>query len=144
MPFDDNLFEQAPDFFRERFSGQALSHLDEIVLSWQYGGHPILWEDSFALFQVFLENGPAPIFRLYAPVDGSPARIEVDPSDAVQSGIPSEFITKLWGELAYIGKTTENAHVPITVSLGKFSRGDRKVFLAYALTIARSLASPPE
>jgi len=142
MPLDPD-FDPAPEEFRQLFAGQALSHLDEIVLSWQMGGHPIVWDAARATFQVWLESGPVPMFRLHAPSPGIPARIEVDPAEAARDGIPSDYIGKLWSELAFIGNATENVHAPITVPLGKFSRGDRKVFLAYALTIARTIARPP-
>ena len=137
-------FEPAPSVFRCLFGGQALTHLDEIVLSWRMGGHPIDWADSYATFQVHLGDGPATMFRLYAPSDESPARIGVDTVEAVRLGVPQDLIKRLWDELAYIGKQTENLHAPLYVPLAKFSRGDRKVFLAYALTIARTIAIPPE
>jgi hypothetical protein len=137
-------FEPAPDSFRSLFTGQALSHLDEIVLSWHMGGHPIAWSQSEGIFQVNLEGGPVMLFRLLAPVDGFPARVEVDSTESVSGGIPSELFQRLWNELAFIGKLVENPHAPLLVPLAKFSRGDRKVFLAYALTIARCIAVPPE
>ena len=137
-------FEPAPEEFRAMFTGQALSHLDEIVLNWQTGGHPISWEKDKASFEIYLENGNGVLFRLHAPVEGYPACLEVDVADAFESGIPTDLSRRLWVELAYIGNITENDYVPIRVSLGKFSRGDRKVFMAYALTIARQIARPPE
>jgi len=143
MEWDPDL-EPAPDAFRAQFTGQALKHLDEFVLSWKSGGHPISWLDTVALFQVWMLEGPRALFRIYSPSDGKSARVEVDISDAAEGGFPSELVQRLWEELAYIGKVTENPHVPLSVSLGKFSRGDRKVFLAYALTIARQFARPPE
>jgi hypothetical protein len=63
---------------------------------------------------------------------------------SVSLGVPSDLVQRLWGELADIGKLVENPHVPLSVPLGKFSRGDRKVFLAYALTIARCISVPPQ
>ena len=140
----DYSFEPAPDSFRALFAGQALSHLDEIVLSWHMGGHPISWTELEGIFQVNLETGPATLFRLIAPVEGLPARLEVDANDAASRGIPLELVRRLWDELAFIGKLVENPHAPLLVPLSKFSRGDRKVFLAYALTIARCIATPPE
>jgi len=143
MTFDPNL-DPAPPDFRRQFTGQALKHLDEFVLSWQSGGHPISWLGTVALFEVHLLEGPSPLFRIYSPSDGKSARVEVDIIDAAGEGIPSELAHRLWEELADIGKVIENPHVPLSVSLGKFSRGDRKVFLAYALTIARHIARPPD
>lgn len=140
--YDD--FEGAPEEFRDRFVGQALTHLDEIVLSWRMGGHPIDWTESAAFFQVSLCDGPATLFTLYAPTDDLPARLEVNTCEAESSGVPQNLIRRLWDELAFIGKLVENPHIPACVSLGKFSRGDRKVFLAYALTIARTIATSPE
>ncbi len=143
MSFEPDL-EPAPQNFRDLFTGQALSHLDEIVLSWRSGGHPISWLDDSATFEVWLDEGPAPFFRLLAPADGFPARLEMDVTDATNAGIPHALALRLWAELADIGKEVENDHVPLRVSLGLFSRGDRKVFLAYALTIARQIARPPD
>jgi hypothetical protein len=137
-------FDPAPDCFRDLFSGQALNHLDEMVISWRMGGHPIEWLESSAVFQVHLMTGPAALFRLHAPGNGIQARVEVDPSDAVANGIPGDLFVRLWEELATIGSVVENYHAPLSVTLGRFSRGDRKVFLAYALTIARTIACPPE
>jgi len=145
MPLNDDFnFEPAPESFRRLFKGQALIHLDEIVLSWRMGGHPIAWEESHAIFQVNMENGPATLFKLHAPTPDLPARVEIDTNDSVSSGIPFESVSRLWNELAEIGEIVENPHIPIYVSLGKFSRGDRKVFMAYALTIAREIAAPPQ
>jgi hypothetical protein len=107
------------------------------------GGHPIDWAELSATFQVRLEQGPAMLFRLHAPCEDYPARVEVDANEASRLGVPTDLINRLWDELAYIGKQIENQHVPLCVSLAKFSRGDRKVFLAYALTIARTIAVPP-
>jgi len=143
MEYEPDL-EPAPDTFRVLFSGQALKHLDEFVLSWRMGGHPIEWTGAVALFQVHLANGPSALFRLRAPTEGLPASVEVDITDASRGGIPSDLARRLWDELAYIGKAVENPYAPLTVSLSRFSRGDRKVFLAYALTIARQIARPPE
>jgi hypothetical protein len=143
VSIDPNL-EPAPDDFRNLFSGQALNHLDEVVLSWRTGGHPIEWTCSVAMFQVYLPDGPAPLFSLHAPDEGLPAGIEVDVSGASNLGFPVDLAQRLWDELAQIGSVVENPHIPLRVSLGKFSRGDRKVFLAYALTIARHLARPPQ
>jgi hypothetical protein len=137
-------FEPAPECFRSLFTGQALTHLDEMVLSWRMGGHPIDWTDSSAIFQVHLCDGPTVLFRLYAPCEGNPAQVGVDTGEAAGLGVPEHLIKRLWDELAFIGKQVENTHVPLCVSLAKFSRGDRKVFLAYALTIARTIAVPPE
>jgi hypothetical protein len=137
-------FDPAPDTFRGLFTGQALKHLDEMVLSWSMGGHPILYDDASAVFQVNLMEGPATLFVLHAPREGFPARVEVDTGLAASAGIPGDLVCRLWEELARIGQATENPHAPLLVSLGRFSRGDRKVFLAYALTIARSIARPPE
>jgi hypothetical protein len=136
--------EPAPDTFRALFSGQALKHLDEFVLSWRMGGHPIEWTAAVALFQVHLTDGPSPLFRLRAPTEDLPASVEVDITDASRGGIPSDLARRLWDELAFIGKAVENPYAPLNVSLGRFSRGDRKVFLAYALTIARQISRPPE
>jgi hypothetical protein len=145
MAFEPEFeFEPAPECFRELFSGQALSHLDEMVLSWRMGGHPIDWTDSEAAFQVHLADGPACLFRVFAPSRERPASIEVDTLQSSSLGVPPDLIERLWSELADIGKLVENPHVPLSVPLGKFSRGDRKVFLAYALTIARCIAVPPE
>jgi hypothetical protein len=141
---DDFKFEPAPVEFRKMFNGQALSHLDEIVISWRMGGHPICWEEMSGLFQIHVESGKANLFRLHAPCEGKPARIEVDSRNSCESGVPSDLVSRLWEELAFIGKLVENPHVPIYVPLSKFSRGDRKVFMAYALTIARNIAAPPE
>jgi hypothetical protein len=143
MAYDPEL-EPAPDEIRSLFSGQALTHLDEIVLSWRTGGHPIDWYESAGLFEIYLESGIGTLFRVIAPVQGLPARIEMDVADAIRYGIPQNLAIRLWSELADIGNLTENEYAPISVSLGKFSRGDRKVFLAYALTIARELARPPK
>ncbi len=143
MPFDPDL-EPAPEAFRALFTGQALAHLDEFVLSWRTGGHPISWAESIAGFEVWLEEGRAALFRLHAPREGVPAGIEVDLAETTRGGFPIDLARRLWQELAFIGKITENPYVPLFVSLGKFSRGDRKVFLAYALTVARQLARPPE
>jgi hypothetical protein len=137
-------FEPVPAEFRALFTGQALGHLDEIVLNWQTGGHPISWATDTANFEIYLDNSNGVLFRLHAPAEGYPACLEVDVADAFESGIPAELTQRLWAELAYIGEITENDYVPIRVSLGKFSRGDRKVFMAYALTIARQIARPPE
>ncbi len=143
MPFGPEL-DPAPESFRNRFTGQGLNHLDEIVLAWRLGGHPIVWADASATFQVHIVSGPALLFRLHTPCEDIPARIEVDAATAVQEGVPEGMVRPLWEELARIGRVVENLHAPLTVSLGKFSRGDRKVFLAYALTIARQIARPPE
>lgn len=137
-------FEPAPQRFRELFRGQCLSHLDEMVLSWRMGGHPINWTETVAMFQIRLAEGTATLFRVHAPNQQHPACIEVEPGDAVSDGIPVELVERLWEELAFIGKLVENPHSPISVPLARFSRGDRKVFLAYALTIARHISAPPE
>jgi hypothetical protein len=136
-------FEPAPQALRDLFTGQALSHFDEMVLSWRMGGHPIAWTQYAAIFQVNLENGPVMMFQVQAPNTSYPARVEVDPNDAAKNGIPLDLAQALWNELAFIGKVVENSHAPIYVPLSKFSRGDRKVFLAYALTIARTIACWP-
>jgi hypothetical protein len=141
MDFDWDL-APAPEHFRCLFKGQALAHLDEFVLSWRYGDHPIFWGETTAVFEIRLDEGHAVLFRLHAPGERIPARIEVDVSESVRCGISYEFLESLWCELAVIGNATENAHAPLVVSLGKFSRGDRKVFLAYALNIARQIAIP--
>ncbi|MCK4720287.1 hypothetical protein KAU08_06490 [bacterium] len=141
MDFDWDL-APAPEHFRCLFKGQALAHLDEFVLSWRYGDHPISWGETAAVFKIRLVEGPGVLFRLHAPGERLPARIEVDVSESVRGGISYEHSERLWCELAVIGNATENAHAPLVVSLGKFSRGDRKVFLAYALTIARQIAIP--
>ena len=141
MEYEPDLLP-APENFRCLFKGQALSHLDEFVISWRSGDHPITWHDSVAQFEIRLSNGPAVLFRLHTPCDIQPARIEVDINESSQFGIPYELTEKLWSELATIGKVIENTHAPLVVPLGKFSRGDRKVFLAYALTIARHIAVP--
>jgi len=137
-------FKPAPPEFRVLFSGQALKHVDEIVLNWQSGGHPISWTEMSARFEIFLEDGIGVLFRLHAPSDGHPGSLEVDVESASKNGVPVDLGRRLWAELADIGGITENEHVPVRVSLGKFSRGDRKVFMAYALTIARQIARPPE
>lgn len=142
MPYEPDL-DPAPSGFRELFAGQALMHLDEIVMSWRMAGHPIEWAESFAIFQVHLTDGLAPLFRLHAPEEGIQANVEVNPSDSGNAGIPGDLVRRLWQELADIGRVVENEHVPLAVNLGRFSRGDRKVFLAYALTIARTIARPP-
>jgi len=141
--FDPDL-DPAPPDFRNQFAGQALKHLDEFVTSWRSGGHPIEWSQAVAMFDVYLLEGPETLFRIYSPGDGKSARVEVDIGDAANRGIPSDLAHRLWLELADIGKVKENPYVPLSVSLGKFSRGDRKVFLAYALTIARQIARPPD
>jgi hypothetical protein len=144
MDFESDCeFEPAPQEFRDLFAGQALSHLDEMVLSWRMGGHPIEWAESVAKFQVNLMSGTTVLFRVHAGSASHPARVEVDSNEASISGIPVDLVRRLWDELAYIGKLTENPHAPLHVPLAKFSRGDRKVFLAYALTIARTIACPP-
>ncbi len=143
MPLEPDL-KPAPDSFRRLFTGQALNHLDEFVLSWRMGGHPISYLETVAGFEVHLDSGPGQLFRLHAPGKGLPARVEVDISDASSCGIPEDLARRIWDELADIGKVEENPHVPLSVPLGKFSRGDRKVFLAYALTIARHIVVPPE
>jgi hypothetical protein len=137
-------FDPAPDSFRDLFAGQALKHLDEMVLSWHMGGHPILYDEATAVFQVNLLEGPATLFILHAPKEGFPARVEVDAQVAASGGIPGDLVSHLWEELARIGGAVENPHAPLSVALGRFSRGDRKVFLAYALTIARCIAIPPQ
>ena len=142
--YSDPDFEPAPECFRDLFTGQALTHLDEIVLSWRMGGHPIDWADSVAAFQVRLAGGPAALFRLHAPGSDLPARLEVDANEAACAGIPPDLVRRLWDELATIGKLVENPHAPLTVPLSRFSRGDRKVFLAYALTIARTITVLPD
>lgn len=143
MNYEPDL-PSAPDCFRCLFHGQALAHLDEFVLSWHTGDHPITWLDSEARFEIRLADGPAMLFRLHAPDETNPARVEVDINESSQRGIPYELVEKLFNELATIGKLTENPHAPLVVPLGKFSRGDRKVFLAYALTIARHIAIAPK
>lgn len=139
--FNEPEFECAPDEFRGQFNGQALAHLDEIVLSWNMGGHPIEWCGNHADFQARINESTALIFRLHAPGNSLPGRIEVDPAQAQSSGVPADLIGRLWDELARIGDSCENRHDPVAVSLGRFSRGDRKVFLAYALTIARAVTT---
>lgn len=141
---NDPALDPAPEEFRSLFNGQALMHLDEIVLSWRTGGHPISWDEKIAFFEVWLTDGPQSLFKLHAPGDDLPARIEVDVNDATRRGFSAELASKLWDELAYIGNQKENTHAPVAVSLAKFSRGDRKVFLAYALTIARILSRRPD
>ena len=140
MELDPEL-APAPDGFRRLFRGQALDHLDEFVLSWRTGNHLISWSEKVAVFEVNTTEGPAMLFKLHAPADRMPAMIEVDISESHRDGIPAEFLNKLWDVLEEVGSVTENRHASLMVPFGKFSRGDRKVFLAYALTIARS---PPE
>ena len=143
MSYEPSL-EPAPDFFRKLFSGAELKHLDEMVLSWRLGDHPISWESEAAFFHVRLESGPATLWRLLPPGQGNPACVEVDVPISILEGIPENLVCKLMAELAYIGKIAEEKTAPISVPLGIFSQGDRKVFLAYALTIARSLACSAE
>ena len=138
---DENNLEPAPDEFRELFKGQALGHLDEIVTSWRMGGHPISWSDASANFEVALETGPVSIFEVLAPSDTHPAGIGYDIAHALKIGIPTDFARRIHEELLGVGKLDEGADGPLRIPLGKFSRGDRKVFLAYTLTVARFLAS---
>jgi hypothetical protein len=139
MEYEPDL-PPAPECFRCLFTGQALAHLDEIVMAWRTGDHPITWRGSSASFEIRLLSGLAVLFKLHAPDENQSARIEVDIYESSMGGIPHELTEKLWCELATIGQETENTHAPLVVPLANFSRGDRKVFLAYALTIARNIA----
>ncbi len=143
MGFEPEL-EPAPENFRSLFNGQALDHFDEIVLSWRTGGHPISWQPAHASFEVFINTGPVPLFQLNSPVDGLPAQIVFDIQSVSSCGIPDDLARRIWEELAFIANVDENPSGPLAVALGKFSRGDRKVFLAYALTVARQLTSYPD
>ncbi len=143
MSFEPHL-DPAPPEFRKLFAGQALGHLDEFVLSWRTGGHPISWSGQAAIFEVWLAHGPTPLFYLHAPGNQTLACVHMDVTSSTEAGFPADLAIRLWNELADIGKVDENSHVPLSVPLGKFSRGDRKVFLAYALTIARQIACPPD
>jgi len=141
--FNEPLLEPAPEDFRELFTGQALGHLDEFVLSWRMAGHPISWSESVADFEVTLENGPAILFKIHAPKESTPAGVEFDSEQAERIGMSPDFATRISEELSQIGKISETSGAQIRVPLGRFSRGDRKVFLAYTLTVARFLAYNP-
>jgi len=137
---EDLDLEPAPEEFRLLFKGQALGHLDEIVLSWRMAGHPISWGQSLAKFEVNSKDGLLLLFQVCAPEQGIPAGLEFDPGRAIDIGMPSDFANRILDELVKVGNIEATEGVPIRVPLGKFSRGDRKVFLAYTLTIARLLA----
>ena len=139
MTHDPHL-DPAPDDFRKLLTGQVLGHLDEIVLSWRMAGHPINWTDTSADFGVNLGDEPVMLFRIYPSSQGTAAGILFDTKHANKIGMPVEFIDRISSELIQVGGLKSIPDEPIRAPLGKFSRGDRKVFLAYTLTAARLMA----